>query len=169
MGTQALIAEFDHEAKTTRRMLERVPEGKWDWKPHDKSMTLKQLTTHIAEMPGWLPMMLQTAELDMAAAGNSFTPANVSNGKELVELFDGNVRKMREALAGATDEVLKETWTLRNGETVIFSQPKAGVVRGMIVNHLIHHRGQLSVYLRLNDVPVPSIYGPSADEQSAPA
>jgi uncharacterized damage-inducible protein DinB len=167
MGTQALLMEFDHEAKTTRRMLDRVPEDKWDWKPHEKSMTMKQLTTHIAEMPGWLPMMLQTKELDMGS-GNSFEPAKVNNRKELVELFDANVAKMREALAGATDEVMKETWTLRNGDTVIFSQPKGGVVRGMIVNHLIHHRGQLSVYLRLNDVPVPSIYGPSADEQSAP-
>lgn len=168
MGTQALIMEFDHEAKTTRRMLERVPEDKWDWKPHEKSMTMKQLTTHIAEMPGWLPMMLQTKELDMGA-GNSFEPAKVNNRKELVALFDANAAKMREALAGATDEVMKENWALRNGKDVIFSLPKAGVVRTMILNHLIHHRGQLSVYLRLNDVPVPSIYGPSADEQSAPS
>jgi uncharacterized damage-inducible protein DinB len=86
-----------------------------------------------------------------------------------VELFDANLKKAREALAAAGEDVMKETWTFRNGDTVIFSQPKSGVVRGMILNHFIHHRGQLSVYLRLNDVPVPSIYGPSADEQNAPA
>lgn len=170
MGNQAFIGEFEHEAKSTRRMLERVPEDKWDWKPHEKSMTMRQLTTHIAEMPGWMPMMLTTKELDMGSeAAKGFAPAVINNRKELVDLFDANLKKARESLAAAGDDVMKETWTFRNGDAVIFSLPKSGVVRSMILNHFVHHRGQLSVYLRLNDVPVPSIYGPSADEQSAPA
>jgi uncharacterized damage-inducible protein DinB len=169
MGNQAILGEMEHEMKTTRRLLERVPSDKLDWQPHSKSMTMRQLSTHIAEMAGWMPSMLTTKELDFGAPENAYKPAQINNSKELVELFDANVKKAREALAGASDQTMMETWTLRNGPDVIFSLPKAGVVRAMILNHLIHHRGQLSVYLRLNDVPVPSIYGPSADEQSAPS
>lgn len=162
---QAFLGELDHEAATTRKMLERVPMDKLAWKPHDKSMSMGQLATHVAQLPGFAPFVMTTPEFDLAAPGRNNTPAEFKTNKELVEFFDGNVKQMRDALTAATDEALRETWSLRKGEQVIFTLPRAGVMRSMILSHLIHHRGQLSVYLRLNSVPVPSIYGPSADEQ----
>jgi uncharacterized damage-inducible protein DinB len=162
---QAFLGELDHEAATTRRMLERVPMDKLTWKPHDKSMSMGQLAVHVAQLPGFAPFTMTTPEFDLGAPGRDNKQPEFKTNKELLDFFDGNVGQMREALNAATDEALREPWTLRKGEQVIFTLPRAGVMRSMIMSHLIHHRGQLSVYLRLNNVPVPSIYGPSADEQ----
>jgi uncharacterized damage-inducible protein DinB len=162
---QAFLGELDHEAATTRRMLERVPMDKLTWKPHDRSMTMGQLAIHVAQLPSFAPAVMTTPEFDLGAPENAYNPPEFKTNKELVEYFDGNVKQMREALTAATDEALREPWSLKRGQQVIFALPRAGVMRAMILSHLIHHRGQLSVYLRLNNVPVPSIYGPSADEQ----
>lgn len=158
----AVLAEFDHEAATTRRLLERVPEDKWDWKPHEKSFTLKQLTQHMAEMPGWMGPTVQQDDLDLG--GDQPPRAEIRTREDLLALYDQNVATFREIAPQATDEAMKKPWRLRNGEKVFFEVPRAAAIRTFILNHFIHHRGQLSVYLRLLDVPIPSIYGPSADE-----
>lgn len=156
------LGDFAHEMETTRRVLERVPEDRFGWKPHEKSWTLAQLATHVATLPLWLSMTLQTDELDLGA---SQPPNEVpATRDELLARFDQNAAGAHEALSKADDATLTSPWTLRNGEQVFFTLPKLAVVRGTIISHLIHHRGQLSVYLRLLDVPVPAMYGPSADE-----
>jgi uncharacterized damage-inducible protein DinB len=160
--SQSLLPEFDQEMKSTRRTLERVPSGKSSWQPHPKSMTLGRLATHIAEMPSWTTMTAHTDELDLGAM--PYDPLTLGSAEEIVALFDKNVAEAREALLGVSDEELMKPWTFRMGDHVIFTLPKIAVLRGMVMNHVIHHRGQLTVYLRLNDVPVPGLYGPSADE-----
>lgn len=161
---ESFIAELQHEATTTRKMLARLPEADFDWKPHDKSMTLRQLATHIAEMLTWLPITIHEDELNFAAM--NYQPTIINTTVELLEFFDRNLAQGIEALQNASDEQFAQIWTLRNGEQVFMRQPKAQVVRGMVVNHIVHHRGQLSVYMRLRGVPVPAIYGPSADEEA---
>ncbi|HJU65565.1 MAG TPA: DinB family protein [Gemmatimonadaceae bacterium] len=157
---KTLLPEFDQEMATTRRLLERVPDDKGAWKPHAKSFALGHLAQLLAWMPGWIATTLTSTELDLAAAsGYSFEKTS-----ELVELFDKNVREARQALESAGDADFMVPWSLKRGGNVFFTLPRAVVVRQHI-NHLIHHRGQMSVYLRLNDVPVPSIYGPTADER----
>jgi uncharacterized damage-inducible protein DinB len=163
---QAFLGELDYEAATTRRMLERVPMDKFGWKPHDKSMSMGQLAIHIAQLPGFAPLTMTTPHFDLGSTGDPHKQPEFKTNKELVDFFDGNIGQMRDALSTATDEALREPWSLKSGDQVIFTLPRAGVMRSMILNHIVHHRGQLSVYLRLNNVPVPSIYGPSADEQS---
>ena len=158
----ALIAEMEHEAKVTRTCLERVPAEKFDWKPHEKSMPFGKLAVHIAEMFSWTPATLQHAELDFATM--DYKPLEPATTAELVEYLDKTVAEAIDVLRNTSDEQFLETWTLRNGEAVYFTLPKVAVMRSFVMNHIIHHRGQLSVYLRLNDIPVPSIYGPSADE-----
>lgn len=156
----SLLPEFDQEMATTRKVLERVPSESGPWKPHPKSFPLGHLAQLVAVMPGWLPPMLRDTKLDLATSpGYTFesTPT-------LLAQFDRNVRESREALAAAKDADFDVPWSLVHGEHVLFTMPRRVVVRTHI-NHLIHHRGQLTVYLRLRDVPVPSIYGPSADEQ----
>jgi len=160
--SEALSAELKHEAATTRKMLERVPEDKLDWKPHEKSMTLGTLAGHIAELPGLIRAMLTQDELDFAAAG--YTPFVPKNRSELVDTLDSRVAHALELLAGRSDEELKKTWRLRRGEKIFFELPRTAVLRSMALSHMIHHRGQLSVYLRMLDVPLPSVYGPTADE-----
>lgn len=160
--SESFIAELQHESATTRRLLERVPESEFDWKPHEKSMTMRQLATHVAEMTTWLPMTVHQDELDFATM--DYKPTIVETTNELVEFFEKNLASGVEALKDATDEQMMQPWKLRNGAEIYFEQPKAQVVRGMVLNHVIHHRAQLSVYLRLKDVPVPAMYGPSADE-----
>jgi uncharacterized damage-inducible protein DinB len=160
--SSALIAEMEQEAATTRKCLERVPAEKFDWKPHEKSMTMKRLAVHIAEMFGWTMSAVTQTELDFAKI--DYTPAEPADTAELVELLDKTVAEAIAALRATPDEKFAEDWSLRNGETVYFTIPKIAVMRGMVLSHIIHHRGQLSVYLRMNDIPVPSIYGPSADE-----
>jgi uncharacterized damage-inducible protein DinB len=161
--SQALLPEFDHEMATTRRVLERVPEGKSDWKPHDKSMTLGQLATHVATIPHWGESICGQDSFDVTSAPP--TP-EVKSRQQLLAVFDQAAAAARKAISGASDEQLMKPWSLKAGDQTIFSMPRIAVLRSFIMNHGIHHRGQLSVYLRLNDVPVPSIYGPSADEQS---
>jgi len=161
---QAFLGEFDHEMQGTRAALERVPEDKFGWKPHEKSMTFGRLAQHVAEVPGWIK---ETIEHDTLEMGKYQPPPPPATRKELLDLFDRNVAAGRKALAAATDDAhLMKTWTLAvNGKT-IFSMPRVQVLRGFIMNHLVHHRGQLTVYLRLNNIAVPALYGPSADEGS---
>ncbi len=161
---EAFIAELQQEAVTTRKCLERIPEDKFDWKPHEKSFTMSRLATHIAEMVSWTNDTLEKSELDFATV--DYKPFEPKTTAELVEYFDKNLATATEALKNASDEALMENWKLRNGEEIYFEMPRVQVLRGMVFNHIINHRGQLSVYLRLNDISVPALYGPSADEGS---
>ena len=163
----ALLPEFDHEMATTRKTLERVPEDKFDWAPHQKSMKLGQLASHIADMPSWGTAGLKQDSLDLAPVGGApYQPFQASSRAQVLERFDKNVAGARAAIADTADAEYMKPWSLlRSGQTLM-TLPKVAVVRSFMINHIIHHRGQLSVYLRLNDVPVPSIYGPSADEGS---
>ncbi|HUL04314.1 MAG TPA: DinB family protein [Gemmatimonadales bacterium] len=155
-----LLPEFDHEMATTRKLLERVPSANGTWKPHPKSFPLGHLAQLVARMPGWITLTLLHTELDLATyPGYSFETT-----LSLLAEFDRNVREARAALAARQDADFAVNWTLRNGDRVFMTMPRGPVVRTHI-NHLIHHRGQLSVYLRLLDIPVPSIYGPTADER----
>lgn len=158
----ALIAELENEGATTRKILERVPAEKFDWKPHEKSMTFSRLATHVAEMHGWTKPTVESPELDFAKM--DYKPFEPTTTAELVEHFEKNYNEAIEVLKGASDEIWNEPWSLRNGEQIYFTMPKIAVMRSMVLNHIVHHRAQLSVYLRLNDIPVPSMYGPSADE-----
>jgi len=153
--------ELEREAIATRKMLAAVPEDKWDWKPHPKSMNMLQLTTHIAELPTWIGMALNTTELDFA--GMDFTPTPVKDTAALVELFEKSLADGREQLASGKEETLDEPWTMRNGEQIYSTEPKAEIIR-MSLSQIIHHRAQLGVFLRLLDVPIPGSYGPSADD-----
>ena len=159
---ESLAAELRQEAKTTRRLLERVPEESFGWKPHETSMTLGRLAGHVTELPMLVAAALSGDELDFAAGG--FVPFNPTSTAELVEKFDANVESVAGLLEKQPDERMGEPWKLRSGDHVLFEMPRAMVVRFVGLNHVIHHRGQLSVYLRMLDVPLPSIYGPSADE-----
>ncbi len=158
----ALIEEFLHEAEGTRKMIEKIPYEKLGWQPHQKSMTLGRLAAHIAEIPGWLHETIMQEELDFSTGDYSPKPLNEPGA--LLSVFDDNVGKGLAAFKHATDENLMGIWTLRNGPEIFFKMPRIGVVRGLVLNHVVHHRGQLSVYLRLLNIPVPGMYGPSADE-----
>ncbi len=159
----ALIAEFEQEAQTTRKCLERIPEEKFDYKPHEKSMSFIRLAVHIAEMSDWVKETVEKDELDFSTI--EYKPFEPKTTGELVEYFDKHLAEAIEALQNvSSEEVFMQNWKLRNGEQIYFEMPKIQVLRGMVFNHIFHHRGQLSVYLRLNDIPVPALYGPSADE-----
>ena len=158
-----LLPEFDHEMATTRRLLERVPDDRLSWTPHAKSFTLGQLAQHVATIPMWGTMTLTSNELDLAGG---FTNPPAESRAALVKLFDDNTAKARSELTGKTDAELMAPWTLKRGADTIFSMPKASVWRSFVMNHLVHHRAQLSVYLRMQDVPLPAMYGPTADEQA---
>lgn len=163
--SDALLPEFDQEMKNTRRTLERVPEDKLDWRPHEKSMTLGGLTTHISNLPSWTNYTINQDSLDIAPVGQPpLKLEQIKSVREALEMFDKNVTAARAAIADASDEQLHQTWTLLHGGHKVFALPRAAVLRTVVMNHIIHHRAQLGVYLRLNDVPVPSLYGPSADE-----
>lgn len=163
--SQTLLPEFDQEMANTRKLLERVPEGKNDYKPHEKSMTLGRLASHVAELPGWGTMAMTVDELDVAPVDKpQYVPKIAASTKELIEIFDKNAADARAAIAGASDEVWMKPWTLLVRGNKAFTMPKIQVMRGMVMNHVIHHRAQLGVYLRLNNVPIPGMYGPSADE-----
>ena len=163
---QSLIAELQMESASTRKMLERVPTEKNAWKPHEKSMALGNLAAHVADLPGWISMTLTTDGLDLATI--DYKPMIAETAEELVAHLDKQVSGAVAALENSSPEEFHKMWTLRNGEHVIFSLPKIAVLRGSALNHIVHHRGQLSVYLRMLDVPVPGMYGPSADERMAP-
>jgi uncharacterized damage-inducible protein DinB len=158
------VAELDQEFPTTRRVLERVPDGRFDWQPHAKSMSLGRLAGLVASMPGWVAMMLTTDQFDVAAPGNR--PPEAKTSKALVDTFDANVAKTREALRNASDAQLETTWRMLAHGHVVNESTRYESIRTGVINHLAHHRGQLTVYLRLLDVPVPSIYGPTADENA---
>jgi uncharacterized damage-inducible protein DinB len=161
---EALAAELKQEAATTRRLLERVPQDSLGWKPHDKSMTLGRLAGHVAELPGLFAMVLTEDALDFASG--KYQPFNPENASELPEVFDQRVAAALDALGNQSGEAFAKNWQMRRGERVLLEMPRAVALRAIGLNHLIHHRGQLSVYLRLLDVPVPSIYGPSADDNA---
>ena len=158
----AFLGELENEAKITRSLLERVPADKFDWQPHEKSMKMGRLAVHCAEMFGWTKETLKQDVLDFATAG--FKPFEPTSTEELLTFFDDHIAKAKVILGETPDETFMTDWTMRNGDQVYFTMPKVAVMRTFVMNHIIHHRGQLSVYLRLNDIPVPSIYGPSADE-----
>lgn len=164
---QAFLTEFDREMATTRKFLERVPENKFDWAPHPKSMKLGDLASHLTHMPGWLEFTFAQDELDVAPGGKQMPMNKGKNRQEVLAMFDKSVAAGRAALAAATDDAhWIQPWALKaNGQTM-FSMPRVAVVRTFVLNHSIHHRAQLGVYLRLNDIPVPSTYGPSADEKA---
>lgn len=163
--SQSLLPEFDNEMANTRKTLERVPDDKFAWKPHPKSSAMGPLAVHLATLVGWTNDSIEKDSFDMAPAGGQpYRPPQVGNRAELLSLFDNGVAKARAAIAGASDEHLLKPWSLLNGGQVLMTMPRAVVLRNFVLNHMIHHRAQLGVYLRLNNVPVPSIYGPSADE-----
>lgn len=162
----AFLPEFDLEIGKTRKCLERIPEDKFGWKPHEKSTTLGRLASHLAEIPSYGTTVLTTDSLDIAPPGGSpRQPLNAKTRQEILDAFDKNVAAARAAIAESTDERLRANWSLLKDGKPLFTLPRAGALRTFMMSHLIHHRAQLGVYLRLNDVPVPSIYGPSADEQ----
>ena len=162
---QALLGEFDHEMANTRKTLERVPADKFGWKPHAKSGTMIWLAAHVAQIPGWCKETFTLTELDIAPPGQPpQQPVVPKDRKELLDLFERGVAAGRAALANASDEDMMKPWSLLSGGKAIFTMPRIAIFRGFVMNHMIHHRAQLGVYLRLNDVPVPAIYGPSADE-----
>lgn len=161
----ALLPEYDHELATTRRLLERVPEAEFGWKPHEKSMTLGQLAGHVANMPFWLSATMNAPFYDVSAGDKEARLDPPASRDELLREFDEKVTNARARLASATDAEMLAPWALKSNGHEIFAMPRVTVVRSFVMNHLIHHRGQLSVYLRLKDVPLPSMYGPTADEQ----
>ena len=158
-----LLKEMQDEAVTTRKMLSIVPEDKYDWKPHPKSMSLRQLATHIAELPSWVSMAVTTDELDFATS--PYTPVPIENNAELLAYFEKNLQSGLDLLAASTEEKLDEQWVLRNGNDIYVDTTKAGMMR-VSLSQTIHHRAQLGVDLRLLDIPIPGSYGPSADDMS---
>ncbi|MCY7421867.1 MAG: DinB family protein [Chitinophagaceae bacterium] len=159
---EPLVEELLHEAAGTRKMLEMIPYEKLGWQPHEKSMTLGRLGAHIAEIAGWLVQTIKQDELDFAS--EYAAPQPLEERDAIMKAFDENMQNGVAALSEATDENLTGAWTLRNGEEIYLRMQRIGVVRGLVLNHIVHHRGQLSVYLRLLDIPVPGMYGPSADD-----
>jgi len=159
---QGLINELSQEAASTRKMLEAVPSAHFDWKPHEKSMTLKRLATHVAELSAWPAFVISQDELDLAKMDH--TPAAINATEDLVALHEKGIGNATAAINTLTEADMMKTWTLRKGDYVIFELPKIAVLRGMCFNHVYHHRGQLSVFLRLLDVKIPGMYGPSADD-----
>lgn len=166
-----MLPEFDQEMQGTRKVLERVPDDKWGWKPHEKSGTLGWLASHVATLPEWVKVTITTEELDYAPVnGPAYEPPKITNRAELLAAFDERVTEARTALAGVSDQEMMKGWKLLAGGKEIFTMPRVACLRGMCLNHLIHHRAQLTVYFRLLNVAVPGLYGPSADEmQSASA
>ncbi len=158
---ESMLPEFDNEMASTRKMLSAVPDGKMDYKPHEKSMTLGRLAGHIAEMPNWAKHAFAAEEYVLQPGQQGYA---ASNQAELVGTFERNMKEARELLVKVSDEEFRKTWSLKMGDKTIFALPRTAVYRATVMNHMIHHRAQLSVYLRLLDVEVPGMYGPSADE-----
>jgi uncharacterized damage-inducible protein DinB len=163
--SQMLLPEFDHEMAVTRKYLERVPAGKDDWRPHAKSMTLARLAGHLAEIPIWAGATLTTDSLDIAPKDGPKREAFVcGDAAQLVAAFDKNVAEARKAIEAAADADYGKPWSLLTGGHTALTMPKGAVLRSFVFSHVVHHRAQLGVYLRMNDVPLPSTYGPTADE-----
>jgi Uncharacterized protein conserved in bacteria len=163
---EALLPEFDHEMANTRKTLERVPEDKLSWRPHEKSASLGWLATHLANLPSWTIYTLGQDQLDLDPPGGPKRPPlpEAKSRQELLAMFDKNRSAAREAISQATDSQLLQPWSLLKGGATVLSMPRIAVLRSFVMNHMIHHRGQLTVYLRVHNVPVPALYGPSADE-----
>jgi uncharacterized damage-inducible protein DinB len=161
----SLLPEFDHEMATTRRVIERVPDADLAWKPHDKSMSLGQLAGHVGNMPAWCSLTLEGNVLEIEKAMADPRLTRPESRMEMLQQFDAQLAEARGKLAAQTDPALLAPWTFKKNGQEIFTMPRISALRSFVMNHMIHHRGQLSVYLRLRNVPVPPIYGPSADEQ----
>ena len=162
---EALLPEFDQEMASTRKVLERIPDDKLEWKPHPKSHTIAWNAIHLAELPGWLVMILNTTSLDVAPVGGEpYRFPALGSRQEILDTFDRNVAAARQALVEVKDESVGVPWALEQAGQPIFTMPRGAVIRSMVLNHVIHHRAILLVYLRLNDVPIPGMYGPSGDE-----
>jgi uncharacterized damage-inducible protein DinB len=162
--SQSMLPEFDHEMANTRKTLERVPDEKFGWKPHEKSFPMGSLATHLANLPTWTNVTIDVEEFDMSPGGVPLKSPECQSTTEVLETFDKNVAAARAAITSVSDETLFGPWTLLADGKKVLSLPRVAVLRSFVMNHIIHHRAQLGVYLRLNDIPVPSIYGPSADE-----
>jgi uncharacterized damage-inducible protein DinB len=162
---KALLPEFDQEMANTRKVLERLPDDKFNWKPHPKSNTIGWNANHVADIPNWLVMVISRPSLDIAPPdGPKYDFPTVASRKAILDVFDRNVSAARKAITEVKDEVMDQPWTLLQAGQEIFTMPRSAMVRGFVLNHLIHHRAHLCVYLRLNDIPVPGMYGPSGDE-----
>jgi uncharacterized damage-inducible protein DinB len=162
---EMLLPEFDQEMASTRKVLERVPEGKFEWKGHGKSNTIGWVTRHLADIPGWIPLTMGSDSLDIhPPGGEGFKPSTETSIAKILATFDANVAAGRAELEKSSDARFAEPWTLLSGGEKIFTMPKYNVVRSMVLNHAIHHRAHLLAYLRQNDVKVPGMYGPSGDE-----
>jgi uncharacterized damage-inducible protein DinB len=165
--TQSFLHEIEMAVPPTQKILERVPDGKFDWVPHEKSMTMGRLASHVAELMGWIPGIVAQDSLDIAPVGGEpYSPPQNDTVEGLLKTLDDSANAARAALAKVDDSIMMDPWSLLSGGETVFTAPRAGVVRNMIFNHLVHHRAQLGVYLRLNDIPVPNTFGPTADETS---
>ena len=163
--SEALLPEFDQEMANTRKVLERVPGNRFEWRPHQKSGTMGWLAGHLANLPSWVQTTINCDELDLAPGGKTPEPPTLpTSTTELLASFDKNAAEARTVIAGASDSEFVKRWSLLKGGSTLMTLPKSAVLRSFVMNHLIHHRAQLGVYLRLNDISVPSTYGPSADE-----
>jgi uncharacterized damage-inducible protein DinB len=160
--SEPLLMEFEMETGRTRKMLERVPDNKFDWKPHDKSYSMGALASHIADIPNWVDATLNMDELDFA--NFEYKPPIATNNEELLKIFEEKRAEAADVIKNTSDETFMSNWTMRDGDTVFFTAPKIGALRDFVLNHIIHHRAQLGVYLRMNDVPLPQTFGPTADE-----
>ncbi|RYZ16033.1 MAG: hypothetical protein EOO16_26490 [Chitinophagaceae bacterium] len=163
MINQTLLPELKQEAANTKKMLERMPADKWDWKPHGKSFSLGKLANHVADLLNWTAFTIGSDGIDWAEF--KYQPEEATDAAGLVAIADKHLQASVKALDEASDEQLMQPWTMRNGEQVFFTMPRIAVIRTFAMNHMIHHRAQLSVYLRLLDIPVPGMYGPTADEE----
>jgi len=162
---EEILPEFDNEMASTRKVLERVPEDKLDWRAHPKSNTIGWNANHLAEIPGWVEGTLTQLTWDIAPVGGEpYQTPKLTSRAELLDLFDKNVAAARKALAAVKDEEMGQMWSLLQGGTPLMTMPRTAVIRSFVLNHAIHHRAILCVYLRLNDIPVPGMYGPSGDE-----
>ena len=162
---EATLPGFDQEMASTRKVLERIPDDTLDWKAHPEPNTIGWNANHVADIPNWLAMVLTESSLDIAPVGGEpYSLPKLGSGREILELFDRNVAAARKAIAEAKDSDVGLPWTLARAGQPIFTMPRAAVIRSMVLNHLMHHRAHLCVYLRLNDIPVPGMYGPSGDE-----
>jgi len=160
---EAFIVEFDHEMAATRRVLERVPDDAFEWTPHERSFSLGGLASHLAQLPHWGSQILDAEMYDLAGATGQSTPK--ASRADVLETFDRHVAEVRRALVAGSDAELAVPWTLKRGAHVVLSMPRIAALRRFLLHHVIHHRGQMTVYLRLRDVPVPPLYGPTADER----
>jgi uncharacterized damage-inducible protein DinB len=161
---QDLLPEFDHEAAVTRTVLERVPEARADWKPHPRSRSLGELAIHLASLPNWAVLTLREKDFDLAPPGTGpYVPQRWESLARTLATFDEKIAKARAALAATSDLEMAQPWTLKKGGQKVFTSPRGAVLRSFVLNHSVHHRAQLGVYLRMLDVPVPAMYGPTAD------